>query len=925
MNRIGCAAFCLFFLLASSGRLLAWDSGETHPRITEEAIEKKSGLDRFLKEELKWAGFEMGIQASIADPDSGLTYKVVKWAQDGSTHEDDGHLNARAWNHFHDPTAPSWDSAGLKGSWLGLSSVLWSQKPDQDSGACCGDYSWPDVRGYYFQAFTEADETERRRNLVALFRGIGQLMHLVQDMAVPLHTRNDIHLFGRGRGIEGWAEDEFHRDWALAQPYTGPSLENIFSAYVDDTAAPTPVSALWDMKRYDGEGPPLGSGLLGLAEYASYNFLSWHTVGAYKYPLDTALNHALGLYEEVDGSLYLQKPATAFGSHIYHLANVTSLAHLYLPDELLGLQVPPYLLDDNCFEEYSGLLLPFATEYSAKLVDYFFRGRMSVRAVPLGEESYGVQIRNDTEGETMKGGTLTIGRLCPGPDGDICQTAGQLVTMTVSMGSVEPGTWSEPFPISDSLIDSTDDLNDRYYYVYRGGLGDEDGSEITRKAVVVHASDPPPMVETWSPSEGMVFRGSSGSIQGDLGIWKYKSAEYPSHPSCDPRIEISNGVLTVHECHGRECTGGMGCPEYFGEGSFRIWLDDFNGFQERIPLEELTWNCEPATGDLGDAGHSECYLGLKEAGLRDDNPATVTDDQMCLRGLDGGGSLYFGAGLRNNSVADTTNESTMSLSGIVLTAAEEPDPYPPRDAVELTETWRGITGDFRPLITTVLYDEGEVRIPGDLGTWVFVANGTQINGGVEPNHCDTRVHIEDGVATIYECHHKIELAGDWSFANWRLYLAEPYGDLTATPLSSLAWTAAAGGDFGGGGYATSALGLKNQGLTELGALSGRNLSFSPPDKLKVLSDSYGPLAVRFGLHTDAVGESEIYETTATLEGMVLTIFDPEEGEPAPGPGSTRLAQRLATPQDAAPQVPEKPRELEAESVMSKDMMDFSRF
>jgi hypothetical protein len=52
------------------------------------------------------------------------------------------------------------------------------------------------VRGYFYEALTVPDQDTKERKLAETFRGLGQLMHLVQDMSVPEHTRDDGHYIG---------------------------------------------------------------------------------------------------------------------------------------------------------------------------------------------------------------------------------------------------------------------------------------------------------------------------------------------------------------------------------------------------------------------------------------------------------------------------------------------------------------------------------------------------------------------------------------------------------------------------------------------------------------------------------------------------------------------------------------------------------
>ena len=44
-----------------------------------------------------------------------------------------------------------------------------------------------------YDGLTETDKTNREKYLSIAFQSLGRAMHLVQDMAVPAHTRNDFH------------------------------------------------------------------------------------------------------------------------------------------------------------------------------------------------------------------------------------------------------------------------------------------------------------------------------------------------------------------------------------------------------------------------------------------------------------------------------------------------------------------------------------------------------------------------------------------------------------------------------------------------------------------------------------------------------------------------------------------------------------
>ena len=111
-------------------------------------------------------------------------------------------MYTRSMNHFHDPLK-TWDSAGLKG--IFKSSVIWAQDQGLGGFLTGGNFSWKNVREYFYIALTGKDfsgtwiaysQAEKEIYYGATFRGIGQVMHLVEDASVPAHTRDDAHVIG---------------------------------------------------------------------------------------------------------------------------------------------------------------------------------------------------------------------------------------------------------------------------------------------------------------------------------------------------------------------------------------------------------------------------------------------------------------------------------------------------------------------------------------------------------------------------------------------------------------------------------------------------------------------------------------------------------------------------------------------------------
>ena len=151
-------------------------------------------LDSYLKNNL---GMAAGVKTIFQTP--GESNEVDLWMAEGGRYEDEP-MYTRSMNHFHDPLK-DWGSAGFKG--VGHSSAVWAQYPPQ-SQIINGNFSWNDVRSYYYWALTATDQNTRDTNYANCFRGLGQLMHLIQDASVPAHTRNDFHYI---YNYEDWVQN----------------------------------------------------------------------------------------------------------------------------------------------------------------------------------------------------------------------------------------------------------------------------------------------------------------------------------------------------------------------------------------------------------------------------------------------------------------------------------------------------------------------------------------------------------------------------------------------------------------------------------------------------------------------------------------------------------------------------------------------
>ena len=130
-------------------------------------------------------------------------------ANGGITEDGQSFTDYRYINHFHSPLKP-WDQSALPKSLLidifcndPISNPLWALAgPDVNS------YSWPAARQYLYNALTATDNDTRNTNFVNCFRSVGQLMHIMQDMSVPAHVRDNSH--ADGNIYEIWVDNELN-------------------------------------------------------------------------------------------------------------------------------------------------------------------------------------------------------------------------------------------------------------------------------------------------------------------------------------------------------------------------------------------------------------------------------------------------------------------------------------------------------------------------------------------------------------------------------------------------------------------------------------------------------------------------------------------------------------------------------------------
>jgi hypothetical protein len=398
----------------------AWDL-RTHWAITDQAVNDalnaSTGLAGYLT--------DVGIQKTdtfdpaAATPQPQLAFfrntgTPRDWMIEGVIREDDFTSSLLAWlagcpqprnpptpinrplNHFYDVQrqgggitpcppgsfcypAPNW-ALGLQG-----------RGPVGDLGH--NYFTIPDARAFQLLSLTAPTKADRDKHTALLFRALGQVFHLVQDMSVPEHTRNDRHagctnatlITGEGSWFEGYIEQR-----ALGR-YASPLNLGGYAP-----PAITKYEDLWST-------PPSPTGK-GIADFSSRNFFSagtnlsripfLHTCGGLSQPQCDPAAYTAGETEydlrALDGTRVRGRVRQLFGTVRdpntgAAIPNVPLSSPSILNPALQGNNIfnwPVYTLNRVNYDAMADLLLPRAVGYSVALLDYFFRGKLDFEVRP---------------------------------------------------------------------------------------------------------------------------------------------------------------------------------------------------------------------------------------------------------------------------------------------------------------------------------------------------------------------------------------------------------------------------------------------------------------------------------------------------------------------------------------------------------------
>lgn len=481
-------------------------SVDTHKEITDAILFSDDygvKFERILTENL---GLLPGLSYVLDDKALKGKGDILYFIKYGSEREDDpstvkpvNYFQSRYVNHFHNPLK-SIENAGLTDLARGDSTILWAQKKVMSQNG--GYYSWNDVRDYYYQALTATNNWGRLGDFTNTFRGIGQLMHLVQDMAVPAHTRNDGHVWRnyetrvdeKRRNNSNWIKDLLPTGRINAYPFDELNKQSEFAE------APVPISRLFDINVYDGSNPldTLASNI-GLAEFTNANFLSVDTISSsvdLPHPessLDAnpCVNLTFRERPEDAGSLgpvnraYYEKSLDCSEINKYLLVGESYIAS-EVDNMMVGSGEMPSAvleLDNNVYDEYADILIPQAATYSTALLKYFFRGELEVEGYELTDSLGAVEelqffVTNKTPNEAIAGGLFAVAySYNMTVNGKVETIRGVSSTVSSEQQATDVKSQYRVNFLSSGKIPA-DATDVSYTLVYRGPLGFEDDAVI---------------------------------------------------------------------------------------------------------------------------------------------------------------------------------------------------------------------------------------------------------------------------------------------------------------------------------------------------------------------------------------------------------------------------------------------------------------
>ena len=496
----------LFLPIMCSGH-----DGPVHMRITEGAFSSSDGSARFLNENVE----STLLTANPYQYCKGA-FPPLAWLIEGSYYEDEqiygnniaGLYTLRPVDHFY-TLVPVRESGKVKGitdasehPWYitGLpfnitNSYAWASQPGIRGPSIpavsvgTNAYTWSNARSCECAALTNANRIDRNENMALMLYALGHVLHLNQDLTSPDHVRNDNHYDEKLRFIENYGAASYLKNpqWFDLQPHGWN--------YWQDQGFSTLLN-FWDTGKYAGGSSSAlvqeaaGNAKIGLAEFCNGNFLGEDALYNEAVPASDPYHHfpfpsrdtstqyksswqnpatSIGGSFRKDGApikrVYLKKTGDGIQFDHHSVLGYLDVMAMTSPQNIqISRQIlTPTIDDSTVLQDYHSILIPKAVEYSAGILDYFFRGQIDLAIQPGTNAGNFLFSITNISSQDFLGGSFTL----------LKQDTGGI--RTVAEQYAVSGTMASGTSMDVQYTDTTLTTNAQFILVYQGTIGVTNG------------------------------------------------------------------------------------------------------------------------------------------------------------------------------------------------------------------------------------------------------------------------------------------------------------------------------------------------------------------------------------------------------------------------------------------------------------------
>jgi len=397
--------------------------------------------------------------------------------------------DGRFSNHFYDPQ--NYGKSLTIGYEQNVDAITWAT-----TGATLGVsptdkrsnyYSLDSAREYMRLGFTESGKDDRKNYQAKMFVAVGHILHLMNDMNVPAHTRDDAH--PNGDALEVWMRGGEKADETTGYRVIGSSLNNNDSKVTTRASSATPYKynnyKEGTLRFYMGKEAKFTGTHFFSSPYRITAIDSIGTIEQKNYrptPDETTLSEEIDLGRGIKKQ-YIQskllsehnKLGIVINSFITKKMMALHSGNFKIYNRIIKIDADYSVLQDNGYH-----LIPRAVSNASGFVNYFFRGKMQA----TGINSCSITITNNSNASLVadnsvvtfaQGGTIDI--FYDDKDGNRESIFGLHGAYTLENNLSVGASVTIPLQLTQEILDKMGD-NKKLTIVYDGKIGSETGVSV---------------------------------------------------------------------------------------------------------------------------------------------------------------------------------------------------------------------------------------------------------------------------------------------------------------------------------------------------------------------------------------------------------------------------------------------------------------